>query len=445
MSKITVIFLAANPASTSQLRLDEEIRAINEKIRASKYRDSLELISMWAIRPDDLLQVLNERKPHIVHFSGHGIKSGEIVLVDNAGNPKVVDAQAIKALFTALKHDIRLVLLNACYSQSQAVAITQVVDCAIGMNRAIGDQAAVIFAAAFYRALGFGCSVLQAFEQAKTALLLEGLREENTPQLQMRNGVDPAQMFIVLPEAAISDAPRTRANLDSARPSLKERAVMFFLQAVITAFMGGVIMGLVAFLTKPYFNSLKAFEAVKWEQVNFERNKSNASNMKKERINIYRLGEKPLENLRLAFTIEDSQSYEIIRGTLQKYEKSLFNVFLSNKKYYDVEGSYLTGEAKTSKYLFLIDKLSPDWIYELALDIKSKNGKPIENYGYFILRDEEDARVTDASYKGLEFKDYLRLYITEISFMADLFLLAVTMMTSWIMVRQFFKLKEKLA
>jgi hypothetical protein len=33
MKKIKVLFLAANPLETSQLRLDEEIRAINEKIR----------------------------------------------------------------------------------------------------------------------------------------------------------------------------------------------------------------------------------------------------------------------------------------------------------------------------------------------------------------------------------------------------------------------------
>ena len=37
--KITVLFLAANPKSTPQLNLDEEARAIREKIRLSEYRD----------------------------------------------------------------------------------------------------------------------------------------------------------------------------------------------------------------------------------------------------------------------------------------------------------------------------------------------------------------------------------------------------------------------
>jgi hypothetical protein len=51
MDKVKVLFLAANPAGMRRLALDEEVRAIEAKIRASKYRDALELISRWAVRP----------------------------------------------------------------------------------------------------------------------------------------------------------------------------------------------------------------------------------------------------------------------------------------------------------------------------------------------------------------------------------------------------------
>jgi prefoldin subunit 5 len=69
---ITVLFLAANPIDQSSLRLDEEHRTIVGKLRASEYRDAVNLISRWAARPGDLQQELNEHQPHIVHFSGHG-------------------------------------------------------------------------------------------------------------------------------------------------------------------------------------------------------------------------------------------------------------------------------------------------------------------------------------------------------------------------------------
>ncbi|RMD91158.1 MAG: CHAT domain-containing protein [Calditrichaeota bacterium] len=196
MNKIKILFLAANPQNTPQLRLDEEIRAITEKIRASDYRDSLELVSVWAVHPDDLLQSLNEHKPHIVHFSGHGSTKGEIVLVDREQQPKPVRASALKALFTTLKDNIQIVVLNACYSRLQAEGIAEVIDYVIGMRDTIGDKAAIIFAASFYRAIGFNRTVQEAFDQARTALLLEGIPEEDTPEFLVRPGINPSNKLI---------------------------------------------------------------------------------------------------------------------------------------------------------------------------------------------------------------------------------------------------------
>ena len=198
MDQIKILFIAANPISTTRLQLDEEIRAVTEKIRASKHRDVLRLESIWAARPDDLLQSLNEHQPQIVHFSGHGSRVGEIQLVDNtSGEPKAVSTKALKALFTTLKDNIQVVLLNACYSRVQAEAIAEVIDCVIGMNDAIGYSVAIIFAASFYRAIGFGRSFQEAFDQGKTALLLEGNFEENTPELLLKTGVDPSKRFLI--------------------------------------------------------------------------------------------------------------------------------------------------------------------------------------------------------------------------------------------------------
>jgi hypothetical protein len=187
--------MSANPAGTPTLNLDEEAREIEAKIRGADYRESLELITKWAIRPNDLLQALNQHKPHIVHFSGHGSPTEEIILLDDQREPKPVTKEALVSLFHALKDNILLVVLNACFSRPQAEAITQEIDCVIGMSRAIGDEAAITFAASFYRAIGFGRSVKQAFDQGKTALLLDGIREQNTPALLTREHVDPNNIF----------------------------------------------------------------------------------------------------------------------------------------------------------------------------------------------------------------------------------------------------------
>ena len=196
MEKCKILFLAANPQGTTPLGLDKEIREIEAKIRAAEHRDSLALVSKWAVRPDDLLQALLEVRPHIVHFSGHGTES-ELVLMGSDDRPKPAEKEALAYLFGTVKDRIRLVLLNACFSRQQAELMTQHLDCVVGMNKPIGDAAAIVFAASFYRAIGFGRSVQEAFEQGIAALKIEGIPEDATPELLARDGVDPYDLVLV--------------------------------------------------------------------------------------------------------------------------------------------------------------------------------------------------------------------------------------------------------
>ncbi|MBC7876984.1 MAG: TIR domain-containing protein [Anaerolineales bacterium] len=196
-SKKKVLFLASNPSQTQQLKLDEEIRSIGEKIRASEYRDNLDLVSHFATRPDDLQQMLLVNRPTIVHFSGHGNKDGEIILMDNNRKPKSVNAAALKSLFKTLKDNVRVVILNACYSKIQANAISEVIDFVIGMNDSISDDAAIAFSASFYRAIGFGRTIQEAFDSGITAILLEGISEEDTPEILIKQGADASSTRLI--------------------------------------------------------------------------------------------------------------------------------------------------------------------------------------------------------------------------------------------------------
>lgn len=196
-AKIRILFLAANPPGTNELQLRKELREITEMIQSAKYRDVLEFVSDWAIRPVDLIGLLHQHNPQIVHLSGHGTTTGEIVLEDSTGTPQPVSTDAMRALFKTLKGNIRLVVLNACYSSTQALAIVENIDCAVGMSTEMENTPAMVFAASFYRALGWGGSVKQAFDEGKTALLLASMPGAQTPELFCRNGIDASQIFII--------------------------------------------------------------------------------------------------------------------------------------------------------------------------------------------------------------------------------------------------------
>ena len=197
--KVKVLFLAANPISPKPLALDEEIRAITQKIRAAEHRDLIEVIQAHAVRADDLQDALLQHQPQIVHFSGHGTSANELVLLDNSGQPKPLSQAALVSLFKALKDNIQVVVLNACYSAPQAEAITAHIPCAIGMSDAIRDDAAGTFASSFYRALAYGRSVQTAFDLGVQAIEGEGIPQEHIPHLRTQQGVEAADLVVVNP------------------------------------------------------------------------------------------------------------------------------------------------------------------------------------------------------------------------------------------------------
>ena len=131
---ITVLFFATNPKGTSQLRLDEEARSIQEMIRKSEHRDSISFVTRWAVRPLDILQAINEINPDVIHFSGHGAVSGDLILENTDGSPKPVTKEAITQTIMSSSDKIHLLFFNACFSYEQAQEIVQHVDAAIGMT-----------------------------------------------------------------------------------------------------------------------------------------------------------------------------------------------------------------------------------------------------------------------------------------------------------------------
>src|SRR5689334_3743473 len=92
--KLKILFLAANPINTPQLRLDQELRDVQTALRQSRYRDQLELQAVWASRITEMRRAMLDIEPQILHFSGHG-DGGAIFLEDNAGNAHPVAADAL--------------------------------------------------------------------------------------------------------------------------------------------------------------------------------------------------------------------------------------------------------------------------------------------------------------------------------------------------------------
>ena len=212
--KHTILFLAANPLGTDRLALDEECAAIERELRMTPGRDDFEFRSKWAVSIDELMRHLNELQPAIVHFSGHG-STGEIGNPHARGGPhrdietargagfflqdqhgaQYVSEQALAKVIASTALSTRVVVLNACFSASVAESLRHVVDCVVGMDGAVGDDAARTFAVAFYRALGNRRSVGNAVAQAGAALAAKQLPDD-LPVCRTRDGLNADQIFL---------------------------------------------------------------------------------------------------------------------------------------------------------------------------------------------------------------------------------------------------------
>jgi hypothetical protein len=217
--KNLILFLAANPSTTNRLALDEECAAIERELRMTTHRDEFEFRSKWAVTIDEMMRHLNELQPTIIHFSGHGSGSdpartrasapprdvilpgassnnGGVYLQGEHGAPQLVTDRALTMMIKSAAASARVVVLNACYSDTQADALCSVVDCVVGMTGAIRDDAARWFAVGFYRALGNRRSVGNAVDQAIATLAARQLPDEHLPRCRVRKGVDAHQLIL---------------------------------------------------------------------------------------------------------------------------------------------------------------------------------------------------------------------------------------------------------
>jgi serine/threonine-protein kinase len=180
----TILILSANPKGEEPLRLSQEVRDIGAALKRSKYGDDLFHVEhVGAVRVRDIREAMLLHSPKIVHFSGHGAGKKGLVFEDEMGQVKLVSTEALGVLFSLFADRVDCVLLNACYSEVQAKAISRHINSVIGMSQAIGDKAAIEFAVGFYTALGAGETFESCYKHGCNAIDMQGISEHLTPKL----------------------------------------------------------------------------------------------------------------------------------------------------------------------------------------------------------------------------------------------------------------------
>jgi hypothetical protein len=203
--RLKILFMGAAPLDQVQLALGKEVTKIDSNLRESDGGRQFELAQEWAMSPAALTKALLRHQPQIVHFSGHGARTGELIFESEDGASQSASVDALGRLFAVIntatrsrsddpEAGIRCVVLNACYAETQAQAIRQHVDCVVGTLTAVADVAAIAFVSSFYLALGYGQTVKTAFDLGCLQIDLLDLPGSDTPVLLCKDGIDPAKV-----------------------------------------------------------------------------------------------------------------------------------------------------------------------------------------------------------------------------------------------------------
>ena len=184
-TKRKILFLSANPA-LDRLRLDTESRRIWEELEMADERDRYDYTTVSAVTPHHLTRILLKEKPYILHFSGHGTSEG-LYLVDDTEAPVLASTEALQQLFSVLGAGIGCLVLNACYSVSQANELARFIPQIVGTSSKVGDDAALDFSVGFYQAIGAGQGFPNAFTLGRALVRLDG-------------GLSSDDVFVLLPK-----------------------------------------------------------------------------------------------------------------------------------------------------------------------------------------------------------------------------------------------------
>jgi hypothetical protein len=197
--KLRVLYLTANPEATETvltlpdgsqsregtwLRTEREVRSVQKAIRGSKFRDLVEIHHMPAATSGDILEGINDHRPHVIHFSGHA--GGEALLMededDDSFEGNVLEFDILAEALAATTTPPSLIVLNGCETLEGAEVLLNAAPVIIAMSDSISDAAATIFSTKFYAAIASAQSVGAALAQGRVALRMALLDEELTPQ-----------------------------------------------------------------------------------------------------------------------------------------------------------------------------------------------------------------------------------------------------------------------
>ncbi len=178
----TILHLLSLPNNYANLRFDKECAAI-DTAHQSVFAKNYKIVREFCFDYTNFVEYIKKYKPSILLLSLHGSKVDGLYFRDKNGEVFPVSwlqlQEDIKKYNGETERKIELVFINACNSFEHAKNITNYVNYSIGIENTIADDDAIELVRLFYTDFFVQDNILQAFTNAKAALVAEDPRYQD--------------------------------------------------------------------------------------------------------------------------------------------------------------------------------------------------------------------------------------------------------------------------
>lgn len=209
-----VLYVASRSLTMESLELEREITALQRRVDQAGRGGQVHFTFLPDLCLEDFALELARQRPDVLHISVHGETAG-LSFATQEGDPVDLSGDGLLAL---LPHDHlpKVVLLNACNSQSIAERLSSAPLVAIGTTQPITNRAAIASAAVLYDRLLYGASIAAAYGAMQA--VVDSLDRGNT-SIKM---FAPDEMLL---SAVLFRGPRIVAKLPSGMKSVTKSRV----------------------------------------------------------------------------------------------------------------------------------------------------------------------------------------------------------------------------
>lgn len=171
-----MLLLAANPVSTQKLSYKDEHSDIVTELDDEQLVGRIKVSRIDDVNLITLNKQVDTKKPAIIHFVGHGEDGSIIFAGDSPRDSDELGAKDLKNIFQRIcqryerGEQLKIVFLNACFSEPVAKAISSVGLYTLGTVNKVGSATARRVAMQFYWKYAQGRDVKQAAEYALTTV-----------------------------------------------------------------------------------------------------------------------------------------------------------------------------------------------------------------------------------------------------------------------------------